>query len=108
MSNSSIPCSKSSIAYFQQLSPGDYLIVEESKMTPFHHCLVLEVKSPTECTVMEVWNRRIKQSDINLNREELYFKLNYSMNAGVCRTSKDSIDLSKKLKKNTGFFSKYN
>ena len=54
MTNASIPYSKSSIACFRQLSAGDYLVVEESKKIPFHHCLVLEMKSPTECTVMEV------------------------------------------------------
>lgn len=70
MTNSSKPYSKSSIACFQQLSAGDYLIIDEGKMTPYHHCLVLEVKSPEECTIIEVWNRRIKWSDVRLNQEE--------------------------------------
>ena len=106
MTNSSKPCSKSSIACFQQLSAGDYLVVDEGKTTPYHHCLVLEVKSPEKCTIMEVWNRRIKQSDIHLNKEESYYKLNYGMGTDVCRTAKDSLCLAEELKKKA-FFSKY-
>ena len=108
MTNSSKPCSKTSIACFQQLHAGDYLIVDESKMTPYHHCLVLEVKSPDKCTVMEVWNRRIKQVDIQLNEEYKYYKLNYSMGTDVCRTAEESIQLAEEQKNKTKFFSDYN
>ena len=108
MTNSSKPYSKSSIACFQQLHAGDYLIVDESKMTPYHHCLVLEVKSPDKCAIMEVWNRRIKQVDIQLNEEYKYYKLNYSMGTDVCRTAEESIQLAKERKNKTKFFSDYN
>ena len=107
MINSSKPYSKSSIACFQQLSVGDYLVVDEGKMTSYHHCLVLEVKSPEKCTIMEVWNKRIKKSDIHLNKEERYYKLNYTTGTDVCRTTADSIRLAEQLKSKKSFFSDY-
>ena len=108
MTNSSKPYSKSSIVCFQQLSAGDYLIVDEGKMTPYHHCLVLEVKSPEECTVMEVWNRRIKWSNVRLNQEEKYYRLNYTMSTNLCRTVEESIHLAEQQKSKKVFFSDYN
>ena len=114
MTNSSKPTSKSSIACFQQLVPGDYLIVDEGKTAPYHHCLVLEVKSPEKCIVMEVWNRRIKQMDVNLSTEKRYYKLNYynAVGTNVCRTAEESFRLAEreilKSKKTFFEFSDYN
>jgi hypothetical protein len=108
MTNSSKPYSKSSIACFQQLNAGDYLVVDESKMTPYHHCLVLEVKSPDKCTVMEVWKGRIKQTDFHFNKEHKYYKLNYMMGTDVCRTAEESLRLAEQQKSKGIFFSDYN
>ena len=108
MTNCSAPTSKSSIASFQQLNPGDYLIVEEDKATPFHHCLVMEVTSPEYCTVMEVWYRMVTQTVIWLNSRKKYnyYRLNYDTSAGVCRPAKESISLARVLEKSS-FLSKY-
>ena len=108
MTNCSAPTSKSSITSFQQLNPGDYLIVEEGKATPFHHCLVMEVTSPECCTVMEVWYRKVTQTVIWLNssKEYNYYRLNYDTSAGVCRPAKESISLARVLEKSS-FLSKY-
>ena len=67
MTNISAPVSKSRIACFSQLNPGDYLIVEEGiKYKPYHHCLVLDVHSATSSTVIEVWNRTVRQTIFDL------------------------------------------
>ena len=104
MTNCSAPTSKSSITSFQQLNPGDYLIVEEGKATPFHHCLVMEVTSPEYCTVMEVWYRMVTQTVIWLNSRKKYnyYRLNYD-------TAKESISLARDLRdpEKSPFFSKY-
>ena len=108
MTNISAPTSKSSIVCFQQLNPGDYLIVEEDKMTPYHHCLVLDVCSPTACTVMEAWNRRVRQTSVSLNlSKHTYYRLNYDTSTGVCRPAKESINLARELLKGSSFPSKY-
>ena len=108
MTNCSAPSSKSSIACFQQLNPGDYLVVEEDKFTSYHHCLVLDVSSPTACTVMEVWNRKIRQSTIYLQpTKHTYYRLNYNTGAGVCRPAKESITLARDLYGESSFLSKY-
>ena len=103
MTNISAPTSKSSIACFQQLNPGDYFIAEEDKMKPYHHYLVLDVCSPTACTVMEVWYRTVRQSSIELNSKHTYFRLNYNANTGICRPAKESINLAQKLLKGSSF-----
>ena len=94
MTNLSMPSSKSSIMCFRQLSPGDYLVVEKSKATSYHHCLVIDVESATKCTVIEVRNDKVRQSEVILKpNKRTYYKINYSVNLGVCRPAKDSIEL---------------
>ena len=108
MTNSSAPCSRSSIVCFQQLNPGDYLVVEEDKLKPYHHCLILDVCSSTACAVMEVWNHKIRQTIVNLNlSKHTYYRLNYNVNAAVCRPAKESIALAGELMKNSSLLSKY-
>ena len=108
MTNISAPTSKSSIVCFQQLNPGDYLIVEEDKMTPYHHCLVLDVCLPTACMVMEVWNRRVRQTSVSLNlSKHTYYRLNYDTSMGVCRPAKESVNLARELLKGSSFPSKH-
>jgi hypothetical protein len=107
MINISAPTSKSSIACFQQLNPGDYLIVEEGKLIPYHHCLVLDVCSPTACIVMEVWDGRVRQSRISLNLRHAYYRLNYNTNIAVCRPAKESVNLARELRKGSSFLSTY-
>ena len=108
MTNISAPTSKSSIVCFQQLNPGDYLVVEEDKMTPYHHCLILDVCSPSSCTVVEVWNRRVRHTSISLNlSKHTYYRLNYDSTTGVCRPTKESVNLAKELLKRSSFPSKH-
>ena len=50
------PVSKSRISCFTQLNEGDYLVEENSHYCGwYHHYLVLSVKSPDQCTVIEAW-----------------------------------------------------
>ena len=107
MTNLSAPYSKSSIACFSQLNPGDYLIVEEGRFTEYHHCLVLDVCSATSCTLIEVWNRRVRQTSINLVPDKhTYYRLNYNTSEGVCRPAEESFSLARELCKES-FPSKY-
>ena len=106
MTNSSTPSSKSSIACFKQLNPGDYLVVEENRLIPYHHCLVLEVSSPTVCTVIEVWNHRMRQTSVKLNPSKRNYRLNYNTSVpGVCRPAKESIARAGSIMESS-FFSK--
>lgn len=99
MTNTSTPISKSAISCFTQLNQGDYLVIEESKFRPFHHCFVLEVCSPTVCTVMEVWYRSVQQNTVCLNAEHTYYRLNYDINSTVCKPVKESLHLARELKR---------
>lgn len=108
MTNLSVPHSKSSIACFSQLSPGDYLIVEEGRFTEYHHCLVLDVYSAKSCTVVEVWNCRVRQTSINLIPDKhTYYRLNYNTSEGVCRPTDHSTAVAKKILRASSFFSKH-
>ena len=108
MTNSSAPTSKSSIVCFQLLNPGDYLVVEEHKFTAYHHCLVLDVCSPTACTIMEVWNRKVQKTSVSLNMSKhTYYRLNYNTNTNVCRPTKQSVSLARELLKGSSFPSKH-
>ena len=108
MANCSAPSSKSSIACFGQLTPGDYLIVEEHKLKPFHHCLIINVSSPEHCNVLEVWNRKVCQTSVELNPGKYqYYRLNYSSSVDVCRPAEESISLAtEQLNEKSSLFSK--
>ena len=80
--NNAMPASKSSIRTFAQLNPGDYLVEEESKMTPWHHYLVTEVTSPSSCSAIESWNWKVIPKELTFNEKSRYYRLNY--NDGTC------------------------
>ena len=87
--NNAMPASKSRICTFAQLNPGDYLVEEEDKVTPWHHYLVTEVTSPLSCSAIESWNWKVKVRKLTFNEESTYYRLNY--NDGACITPQKAI-----------------
>ena len=83
--NNAIPASKSRISTFAQINPGDYLVEEEDKVTPWHHYLVTEVTSPLSCSAIESWNCKVTARKLTFNKESTYYRLNY--NDGACISS---------------------
>ena len=65
--NNAMPASKSRICTFAQLNPGDYLVEEEDKATPWHHYLVTEVTSHSTCSAIESWNWKVKDRNLTFN-----------------------------------------
>lgn len=88
------PKSKSRISSFTQLNPGDYL-VEQSK--PWnHHCLVLSVESPNQCTVCESRRRMIRKVNLRMTDDsQVYYRINYEAN--VCFEGERSVAHAKAL-----------
>ena len=86
--NNAMPASKSRICTFAQLNPGDYLVEEEDKTTPWHHYLVTEVTSPSSCSAIESWNWQVKDRNLTF-KESTYYRLNY--NDGACISSRKAI-----------------
>ena len=80
--NNAMPASKSRISTFAQLNPGDYLVEEENKMTPWHHYLVTEVTSSSSCSAIESWNWKVIPKELTFNEKSRYYRLNY--NDGTC------------------------
>ena len=80
--NNAMPASKSCICTFAQLNPGDYLVEEEDKTTPWHHYLVTEVTSPLSCSAIESWNWKVTSRNLTLKDKSTYYRLNY--NDGAC------------------------
>ena len=80
--NNAMPASKSRICTFAQLNPGDYLVEEEDKMTPWHHYLVTEVTSHSSCSAIESWNWTVTVRTLAYNEKSTYYRLNY--NDGAC------------------------
>ena len=95
LTNISAPISRERITCFTQLNPGDYLVVEESKATPYHHYLVISIQSATECTVVESWRRSSPTEKSLQLSEQCYYKLEYS--AGVCRPLEESIAIAQQF-----------
>ena len=87
--NNAMPTSKSRISNFAQLNPGDYLVEEEDKVTPWHHYLVTEVTSHSNCSAIESWNWIVKDRKLTFNKESTYYRLNY--NDGACISSRKAI-----------------
>ena len=57
---------------------------------------------------MEVWNRKMRQTCVNLNPiKHTYYRLNYNTNAGICRPAKESIILARELFKESSFPCRY-
>ena len=107
--NSSAPTSKSQIACFTQLNPGDYLIKESSILSPLnHHYLIVSINSPTECRVIESWRRKVEEKLITCNNwpnESTYYRINY--NPGHCIKAEQSIKIARDACTNPKFFSRY-
>ena len=104
--NSCAPTSKSQIACFTQLNPGDYLIKETRAFD--HHYLVISIESPTECTVIESWKRKVEEKSLTCNNwpdESSYYRVNYD--PGRCIPAEHSIEIARNACSNTKFFSRY-
>ena len=76
-----LPHSKSRIRTITQLDRGDYLAVSESGSSCWHHCLVTEVHSPVECTVIESWGDtpgyEISEHRLTIPGEGVCYRINY-------------------------------
>lgn len=105
LTDSSLPTSKSQLACFTQLNPGDYVV----KMSQFnHHYLVISVESPTECKVIESWRRKVEEKVITCNNwpnESTYFRINYD--PGQCINAVQSIKMARDMCTNPNSFSRY-
>ena len=93
--NNVVPASKSRICTFAQLNPGDYLVEEEDKMTPWHHYLVTEVTSPSSCSAVESWNWKVIPKELIFNEKSRYYRLNY--NDGTCISPTQAIAEAQKI-----------
>ena len=115
--DSSAPTSKSQIACFTQLNPGDYLIKQKSQsdsaitkaLTFDNHYIVVSVESPHECTVIESWRRKVEKKPIVYNSCSAnlsYYRINYD--PGQCFPAEHSIEIAEKAFSNpSSFFSRY-
>ena len=107
--NSCAPTSKSQIACFTQLNPGDYLM-NDAKFKFVHHYLVVSVESPTQCTVIESWQRKVEQKSLTCtdwSKESSYYRINYD--PGRCIPAEHSIKIARNACSycNDKFFSRY-
>lgn len=93
--NNAMPASKSRICAFTQLNPGDYLVEEEDKFTPWHHYLVTEVESPACCSAIGNWNSRVTTSKLTFNKNSTYYRLNY--NDGACISPSQAMSKAQEL-----------
>ena len=103
--NNAMPASKSQICAFTQLNPGDYLVEEENKLTPWHHYLVTKVDSPTCCEAIGSWNRKITTSNLTFNQNNKYYRLIY--NSGACISPHQAIAKAEALDGQVFIRSKY-
>ena len=100
LKNNTRPVTKSRISCFTQLNPGDYVVAEPT-MSFYHHYIVLSVESPTQCKVVESWQKNIQERTLNFekrsdpNEPPWYFRVNYEK--GVCICPEDSIEQAKSL-----------
>jgi hypothetical protein len=104
--NSCAPTSKSQIACFTQLNPGDYLMKDTRAFN--HHYLVISVESPTECTVIESWKRKVEEKSLTCDNwpdESAYYRINYD--PGRCIPAERSIEIARNACSNAKFFSRY-
>ena len=104
--NSCAPTSKSQIACFTQLNPGDYLIKDTRAFD--HHYLIVSIESPTECTVIESWKRKVEEKSLTCNSwpdESTYYRINYD--PGKCIPAEHSIEIARNACSNVSFFSRY-
>ena len=104
--NNCAPTSKSQIACFTQLNPGDYVIKDAKTFD--HHYLVVSIESPTECTVIESWKRKVEEKPLTCNNwpdESTYYRVNYD--PGQCIPAEYSIEIAHDACSNTSIFSRY-
>lgn len=104
--NSCAPTSKSQIACFTQLNPGDYLMKDARAFN--HHYLVVSVESPTGCTVIESWKRKVEEKSLTCDNwpdESAYYRINYD--PGRCIPAERSIEIARNVCSNARFFSRY-
>ena len=94
--NLTMPASKSRIACFTQLKPGDYLVEEKNHyFGVYHHYLVESVESPEKCTVFESWRGILTRKQLTLTNvshsEEhpWFYRINYE--SGICILPEESI-----------------
>lgn len=91
-----MPISKSRIKSFDQLIPGDYLVVKPlSGWT--HHYIVESVESPVMCTVIEhFYQGRVSETELTLGDPDkfpLYYRVNYEQ--GACLSNDYSVNQAK-------------
>ena len=107
--NSSAPTSKSQMACFTQLNPGDYFVKESGISSLLnHHYLVISVESPTKCKVIESWRRKVEETEItckNWPNESTYYRINYD--PGQCIQAEQSIEIARDASTKKTFFSRH-
>jgi hypothetical protein len=91
-----MPISKSRIKSFDQLMPGDYLVVKPlSGWT--HHYIIESVESSVNCTVIEhYYQGRVSKTELMLGDPDkfpLYYRVNYEQ--GACLSSEYSVNQAK-------------
>ena len=84
LTTTSNPISKSVIKSFDQLVPGDYLVVKPlSGWT--HHYIVVSVESPVKCTSIEHFHQgRVSKAELTLDNPDkfpLFYRVNYEQGA---------------------------
>ena len=100
-----LPCSRSRIMCFNQVSPGDYIIKEPTMsnktIDTCHHYLVVSVHgSPTHCEAIESDSGNIKRVHciIEADTEQanyVYYRINYEL--GTCIPAEKSITSAQEL-----------
>ena len=70
-------------------------------MNYYHHYIVLSVDSPSQCTVVESWRKKIRKVQLlwkdisNRNQRPWFYRVNYEK--GVCLSSEDSVEQARSL-----------
>ena len=86
------PLTKSKITVFSQLNLGDYMVRQPTLTSGelyWHHYLITEIHSPTECSVIETWNLTVTEHRITCSEIDNYYRVNYG--SGVCCSPEASI-----------------
>ena len=99
-----LPCSRSRIMCFKQVSPGDYIIKEPTTynktIDTYHHYLVIATYgSPTHCEAFESCLGKIIRThciiETGERAEYVYYRINYE--PGTCVPPEKSIDSAQKM-----------
>jgi hypothetical protein len=93
---SSDPISKSVIKSFNQLIPGDYMVVKPL-VGWAHHYIIVSVESSVRCTVIELFFKgQVSKTELILRDSDkfpLYYRVNYEQ--GACLSSEYSVNQAK-------------